>query len=280
MAQFLKQSTAATILVGPALDKDDGVTPETGLTAGAVDEIVVYKHDATSATDISGTTTLTHRAGGNYTATLSASDTGTLGRLTTFVRDDDVCLPIWKEFMVVPANVYDSLFGADALQVHANEITAGLITAAAIATGAIDADAIAGDAITAAKIAAGAIGAAELADAAIDAATLAADMDTYQAKLWLFDDDSGANDRYVAVWFQNGEPVTSGITSPQIQVIKVADGTDLVGATAMTQIGALGMYRYDEGTNRIVSGAAYIAKVTATIGGSGRTWYQPVGRDS
>ena len=56
-------------------------------------------------------------------------------------------LAVWRDFMIVPTNVWDSLFGADALQVHANEITAGLITAAAIATGAIDADALATDAV-------------------------------------------------------------------------------------------------------------------------------------
>jgi hypothetical protein len=86
--------------------------------------------------------------------------------------------------MVVPANVWDSFFGADALQVHANEITAGLITAAAIADGAIDAATFAANAITAAAIndgaidaatfAAGAINAAAIADGAIDAATFAA----------------------------------------------------------------------------------------------------------
>jgi len=48
----------------------------------------------------------------------------------------------------VGANVWDSLFGADKLQVHADEITAGLITAAAIATNAIDADALASDAVS------------------------------------------------------------------------------------------------------------------------------------
>jgi hypothetical protein len=102
---------------------------------------------------------------------------------------------------------------------------------------------------------------------------------TYQAKVWLVDDDGGSTDRYVTAWYRNAEPIVAGITSPQIQVIKASDGTDLVGATAMTQIGATGLYRYDEASNRVVDGAAYMAKVTATIGGSTRTWYQPVGRD-
>jgi hypothetical protein len=105
--QYLRQSTAATVLVGPFVDRTDMYTPETGLAAGTVDEIGVYKHDATALTDISGTTTFTHRAGGQYTATLSATDTNTLGRLTLYVRDDSVCLPVEEEFFVLDANAYD-----------------------------------------------------------------------------------------------------------------------------------------------------------------------------
>lgn len=122
MTQWLEQSTAATVIMGPFVDQSNGYTPETGLTAGGVDEIGVYKHDATALTSISGTTTFTHRAGGMYTMTLSTADTGTVGRLTAYVRDDDVCLPVWKEFMVVPSNVYDSLVGGtDTLQADATQ---------------------------------------------------------------------------------------------------------------------------------------------------------------
>jgi hypothetical protein len=129
-------------------------------------------------------------------------------------------------------------------------------------------------------VAPGAITAAVIADNAIDDASIAADVDTYQAKVWLIDDDAGATDRYVAAWFLNAEPVTAGITSPTIRVIAAADGSDLVASTAMVQVGATGLYRHDEATNRVSSGATYFAMVQATIGGATRTWYQPVGRDS
>ncbi len=107
---------------------------------------------------------------------------------------------------------------------------------------------------------------------------------TYQAEVAMHDDDLAGTpaDRYTVVWFKNGEPITSGITLPLIQVVKVADGTDLVAEAAMTQVGALGYYRYFETTaaNRIVDGTAYVAKASATIGGSVRVWYWPVGRDT
>ena len=114
----------------------------------------------------------------------------------------------------------------------------------------------------------------------IEAVAMGTSLDVYQAKITLTDDDSNSNDRYVVVWYKNGMPVTSGITVPKIQVIKVADGTDLVAEASMTQIGGTGMYRYDEASNRVVNGAAYIAKATSTIDAATRTWYQPVSRDS
>lgn len=103
---------------------------------------------------------------------------------------------------------------------------------------------------------------------------------SYQAKVWMQDDNANTNDRYIATWYKNGVQVTSGITSPTIQVIAAATGSDLVASTSMTQIGSTGAYRYSEGTNRITDGAAYLIVVTATIDGATRTWYQPMGRDS
>lgn len=130
---YLKQSTAATIHVGPAVDATDGFTPETGLAAGTVDEIGVYKHAGTSLTSISGTTTLTHRAGGMYTATLSTSDTDTVGHLVFYMRDDSVCRPIRLEFTVLPANVYDSLVGGtDQLDVNTAQWAGTTVTLSSV----------------------------------------------------------------------------------------------------------------------------------------------------
>lgn len=119
---YLKQSTAATVHIGPAVDGTDGFTPETTLAAGTVDEIGVYKHAGTALVSISGTTTLTHRAGGMYTATLSTSDTDTVGHLIFYIRDDSVCRPIRVEYTVLPANIYDSLVGGtDYLQIDVKQ---------------------------------------------------------------------------------------------------------------------------------------------------------------
>jgi hypothetical protein len=109
----LKQSTAVTIRLGPFLDKTDGVTEETALTP-AVE--VSKNHGAFAARSSAGA--IAHDAGGWYSVPLDATDTGTLGPL--LVKSDDAAnhLPVWREFVVLPANVYDALVaGSDKLDV-------------------------------------------------------------------------------------------------------------------------------------------------------------------
>lgn len=142
---WLKQSTAVTVKIGPFVDDTDGKTAETGLTISQAD-IRLSKNGGNIAQS-NNSAGATHDELGYYDVPLDTTDTNTLGTLRVLISESGA-LPVWQDFMVVPANVWDSLFGADKLQVHADEITAGLITAAAIATGAIDADAVAADAVT------------------------------------------------------------------------------------------------------------------------------------
>lgn len=114
---FLKQSTAADIALGPFVDATDGVTAETALTIAQADVRVkkgggawAQKNDATSAT---------HEENGWYEVALNSTDTNTLGPLMVAVSEAGA-LPVYREFMVVPANVYDSLVaGTDTLDVTA-----------------------------------------------------------------------------------------------------------------------------------------------------------------
>lgn len=145
MTMWLKQSTAATVKLGPFLDDTDGKTAETALTISQAD-IRLAKNGGDIAQS-NNATGATHDELGYYDVPLDTTDTNTLGRLKIAVHESGA-LPVWQEFMVVPAQVWDSLFGADKLQVHADEITNGLITSIAIATNAIDADALATDAVT------------------------------------------------------------------------------------------------------------------------------------
>jgi len=93
-------------------------------------------------------------------------------------------------------------------------------------------------------------------------------------------DDANTQDEYTVTWFKNAERITSGITSPTIQVIKRVDGTDLIASTAMTQVGTTGSYKYDETTNRATLGEDVIIIVSATIDGATRSFSVVRGRDS
>lgn len=114
---FLKQSTSVTIRLGPFLDKTDGVTEETALSPVVE---VSKNHGAFAAR--SSATAISHDAAGWYAIPLDTTDTGTLGNF--IVKSDDSAnhLPVWREFTVIPANVYDSIVsGTDLLQVDTTE---------------------------------------------------------------------------------------------------------------------------------------------------------------
>jgi hypothetical protein len=196
MMRFLKTNTATRVTVGPFLDKTDGITPETALTAtnehitlmvddGGVPTLVI---DA-NATASGGNNDMVHVTGddaGFYDLELTAAQLNYVGRAMLSVNYVTDHCPVFHEFMILPAVVYDSLVGGsdnlqvDTVQVNGTAQTAGdiigdtndiqsrlpaalvsgrmdsnvqamannVITASAIATDAIDSDALAANAVT------------------------------------------------------------------------------------------------------------------------------------
>jgi hypothetical protein len=114
---LLKQSTAVDVKIGPFVDATDGVTAETALTISQADVRLAknggnwaQKNDATSAT---------HEENGYYECPLNATDTGTLGLLKLAVNESGAA-PVWHDYLVVPAEVYDTLVsGTDNLTTDA-----------------------------------------------------------------------------------------------------------------------------------------------------------------
>ena len=134
--ECLKQSTAATIILGPFHDKTDGVTPEIGLATAMDSATTGIRLNKNGALDIdrSSATSPIHDIYGDYTVTLDATDTNTLGRLRVKFADSAVNTPAWKDFMIMPANVWDSLFGADKLQVDLKEFNSVVVVGDGSAT--------------------------------------------------------------------------------------------------------------------------------------------------
>lgn len=119
MPGYLKQSTAVEVPIGPFVDAADGVTPETTLTISQAD--VRLKKEGGDWAQKNETTAAAHEENGNYRCLLDATDTNTLGRLRLHVNESGA-LPVWEEYTVLAANVYDSLIGGgDLLQIDAQQ---------------------------------------------------------------------------------------------------------------------------------------------------------------
>jgi len=138
MDQILKQSTAITIPFGPLFVEGSGVRWDgSGLSSVTVAEaadaaaaITALDHAVTGIKLSKNGGALTIREqGGNFVATtfdtygcfsvhLSAIDVGTLGRLRVIFSATTTYLAVWQDFMVVPSQVFESLFGSDKLDVN------------------------------------------------------------------------------------------------------------------------------------------------------------------
>lgn len=124
---FLKQSTATDVIIGCFIDDTDGKTPETALTIAQAD--VRLSKNAAAYSQKTDTTSPTHREHGYYMVDLDATDTGTLGTLDIHAHVTGA-LPVYQTFMVVTANMWDSLCGSDILQSDVREILGSTQSAA------------------------------------------------------------------------------------------------------------------------------------------------------
>lgn len=140
--QILKQNTGVLVLVGPLVDATDGFTAETGVTLSTCSAAAVFKHNGTVSSTIS-MRSFTHQLAGVYTLSLATSDLDTLGLLTLVIAQPSVCRPFRAEFMVVPANTYDSVVaGSDKLDVNVSEIDGNSAAGFLTGTAALKADAV------------------------------------------------------------------------------------------------------------------------------------------
>lgn len=134
--RYLRQSTATAVAIGPFVDSADGATPETALTVTSM-SVNLQKHSNThplantaiTPTASAGNNDCSHIAVGMYSLELTATDTGTLGRMTMLVTITGA-LPVYHEFHVLEEQVFDSLFDTgDLLQVDSTQQGGTTLTA-------------------------------------------------------------------------------------------------------------------------------------------------------
>lgn len=130
MTQYLRQSTAATLKLGPFVDTDGAAT--TGLTISQAD--VRLSKNGGNMAQKNETTSCTHDEIGLYDCPVDTTDTNTLGRLDVAVAETGALIVV-QSFTVIPAEVYDSMFGAS--RPRGNILASGTIGATGNSTTAL-----------------------------------------------------------------------------------------------------------------------------------------------
>jgi hypothetical protein len=130
--QFLRQNTATRVTVGPFIDLA-GIVPEVALTAtnekitfvvddGGVPTLVIDTNATGSGGGVNDLVHVTGDDAGYYDLELSAAQVNYVGRARLAITYATDHLPVFHEYMILTANAYDALTGADKLQVDAVEI--------------------------------------------------------------------------------------------------------------------------------------------------------------
>ena len=122
---WAKQSTAATLIVGPILDSTGAE-----YTSAVIGDLSISKNGGT-LTALAAAATLTHIANGQYALVMTTGNLDTLGRLQITCNKSTYQMPPIG-LVVVPAMVFDSLvLGTDVLQSDVTQFggTAGTFAA-------------------------------------------------------------------------------------------------------------------------------------------------------
>ena len=134
--RYLRTNTAVIVTVGPFYDKTDGVTIETALTITNERITLTADTDAGSAPtnildNIAGATSgtandlnyITGNDAGMMQLELAAADVNRLGRMFLSITDAANHVPVFHEFMVLPAVIYDAMIlGTDLFDVSVTQL--------------------------------------------------------------------------------------------------------------------------------------------------------------
>lgn len=133
MHGYIRQNTATDRPFGPFVEASDGssykATTITMPTTGT-QHVRVWKTDGT-VTGLADAITLFEP--GWARLSIAASDVTSVGVVRYAIGNATNNMPVWREYMVVPANVYDSMIlGSDFLQVDVVQVTGAAPSSAAI----------------------------------------------------------------------------------------------------------------------------------------------------
>jgi hypothetical protein len=145
--RFLRTNTAVIVTVGPFYDKTDGVTIEGSLTitneritltadtdAGSAPTLILDNVTGATAGTSNDLNYITNNDAGLMQLELTAADTNRLGRMFLTITDAANHVPVFHEFMVLPAMIYDAfILGTDVLDASMTQILGTAVSAPATA---------------------------------------------------------------------------------------------------------------------------------------------------
>jgi hypothetical protein len=105
--QYLRQSTAINLPLGPFVDAADGFTAEDALTISQAD-VRLKKNDGAWA-QVNDDTAATHEENGWYEKEFNTTDTNTVGHLKIAVHEAGA-RPVYHDYTVLEESVYDGMF--------------------------------------------------------------------------------------------------------------------------------------------------------------------------
>lgn len=131
--RILRENTATRISVGPFLDVTDGITPEVALTVTGIHLTLMVDDagvptlsldaDATASGGANDMVHVTNDDAGMYDLELAAANVNFTGRALLACIDTSEHLPVFHEFQIVSANVYDAIFtDGDVLDVSVTQL--------------------------------------------------------------------------------------------------------------------------------------------------------------
>jgi len=113
MHEIPQSATGVSLVVGPIVDFEDGVTPETGLDISSASSAVIVKYGGSSSINVASAT-WTEMASGWYTLALTSTMADTLGSAQLRIQRASVHVPYFDTLNVVHDNFYNYKYGSTA----------------------------------------------------------------------------------------------------------------------------------------------------------------------
>jgi hypothetical protein len=118
----LKKSTAVIVSVGPFVSNSDGVTPVDSYNVSSAEQFMALKADGAQAVLSTASWAPITSADGYFELGIAAGITDTEGELSIIIQDEDMFLPVKRDYSVVTSGYWEMKYGADIIADHISSL--------------------------------------------------------------------------------------------------------------------------------------------------------------